>query len=207
MAGLSEYFPLFLAAFVPLFVAMDVIGVLPIYISLIDGLEKKHQKIILIEAIITIAVLGTVFIFLGKGIFNFLGISVADFKVAGGLILLILSISDLLFAEKVRQRPAEQSLGVVPLGMPLIVGPATLTALIVQVDAVGTPITLVAYAVNLIITFLVFLSSQPIMKVLGKAGTQAFSKIANLMLAAIAVMIIRSGLSDMILSIKDLIYP
>lgn len=204
MAGLSEYFPLFLAAFVPLFVAMDVIGVLPIYISLIDGLEKKQQKIILIEAIITIAVLGTVFIFLGKGIFNFLGISVADFKVAGGIILLILSISDLLFAEKSRQRPAEQSLGVVPLGMPLIVGPATLTALIVQVDAVGTPITLAAYAVNLIITFLVFLSSQPIMKVLGKAGTQAFSKIANLMLAAIAVMIIRSGVSDMILSLKDL---
>ena len=194
----EENFPLFLAAFVPLFVAMDVIGVLPIYISLTDGLNKKQQRTVLLEAIATITILGIAFIFLGRGMFNFIGISVADFKVAGGLVLLILAISDLLFSEKSRQQPAVQSIGVVPLGMPLIVGPATLTALIVQVDAVGTPMTLLAFLANLCITFLVFISSGAIIKIIGKAGSQAFSKIANLFLAAIAVMIIRSGFSEMV---------
>ena len=190
----------FLIAFIPIFVAMDAVGVLPFYVSIVEGLEKENRKKILYQAVITAGIVGILFIFLGKIVFNILGVTVADFKVAGGLILLVLSTNDLLFADKKRRQPNETP-GAVPLGMPLIVGPAVLTALIVQVDHVGITTTVMAFAVNLIITFLIFASAGPIVKTLRKSGTQAVSKLANLLLAAIAVMTIRMGIIEIVQSI------
>lgn len=187
--------PSFITAFIPILVAMDAVGILPLYISMIESLSQEKRRKVLFEAVLTVSILGTVFIFLGRGIFKFLGITVPDFMVAGGLILLILSITDLLFPDKTRHDDSG-SVGVVPLGVPLIVGPATLTTLIVQADLVGMVPTLAAFIANLVITTIIFLLAIPIMKVIGKGGTQAFSKIANLFLSAIAIMLIRKGLSE-----------
>ncbi len=192
-----DLFSSFTLAFIPLFVAMDAVGVLPIYVALIEGEEKKSVNRILLQAVTTAVVVGVLFLFVGKLVFSFLGITVGDFKVAGGLILLIFAINDLLFGNKNRRKPSE-AIGVVPLGMPLIVGPAVLTALIMQVDMVGTWITLLAFGVNVIFSYLIFRSSDFIVKWIGKAGTQGVSKVANLFLAAIGVMIIRIGITELI---------
>jgi multiple antibiotic resistance protein len=187
----------FLLAFVPLFVAIDVIGVIPFYLGLVGGLDRPRKRRLLLQALATAWIGGFAFALLGTVTFNFLGITVADFKVAGGLILLVLSIYDLLFASASREPPSETA-GVVPLGMPLIVGPAVLTTLLIQVDAVGLPMALAAFTVNLAVVLGVFLIARRIGALVGQGGMAAVSKISSLLLAAIAVMMIRRGITEIV---------
>jgi multiple antibiotic resistance protein len=193
------FLSLFLTAFIPIFVAIDAFGLAPVYIGLVEPFSKEKRRKILIESVITAGIIGVLFVFLGKSVFHFLGITVSDFKVAGGLILLILSIHDLVFkSADYRKAETSETVGVVPLGMPLIMGPGTLTAIIVLIDTVGVWPTFFSLMVNLIIILIVCLMANRIVKVIGKGGAEGLSKIANLMLAAIAVMIIRSGLIEII---------
>ncbi len=192
-----SFFGLFLIAFIPIFVAMDAIGTIPIYVGLVERVSPMAQRRTLYQAVITAGLAGLGFVGLGRVIFNFLGVTVSDFKVAGGLILLILAITDLLFSERSHKPPTE-TIGVVPLGMPLIVGPAVLTSLIMQMDSTGLIPTVVAFLANLVLAFVMFQASNRIMKVLGKAGTQGISKIMNLLLAAIGIMMMRVGIVEIL---------
>jgi multiple antibiotic resistance protein len=122
-----------------------------------------------------------------------LGITVGDFMVAGGAILFSLAISDIVHPVKQRRIP-EQDLGVVPLGTPLIVGPAVLTTSLVIISHFGLFATLVSILVNILLAGAIFYLSGVLIKVLGEAGSKALSKITSLLLAAIAVMMIRKGI-------------
>ena len=130
--------------------------------------------------------------FLGKLIFQALGITVADFQVAGGIILLAFAVRDLLDVGG-EKRPTTEAFGIVPLGMPLIAGPALLTALLVLVDSVGTIYTLTSLIVNLVIVAVVFRYADRLTKWMGKQGINGISKLVSLLLAAIAVSLIRRG--------------
>ncbi len=187
----------FLLAFVPLFVAIDVVGVLPFYLGLVGDLPVQRRNRILVQALATAWGGGIAFALVGTALFDFLGITVADFKVAGGVILLVLAIYDLLFKTKSRE-PATETVGVVPLGMPLIAGPAVLTTVLIQVDAAGTTVALAAYTANLLVVLGVFLLAKRIAALIGDGGMVAVSKIATLLLAAIGVMMIRLGLTEIL---------
>ncbi|OGX42276.1 MAG: hypothetical protein A3G91_00165 [Omnitrophica WOR_2 bacterium RIFCSPLOWO2_12_FULL_50_9] len=132
------------------------------------------------------------FIFLGKWVFRLLGISIGDFMVAGGAILFCISIMELLQPGKERRLPPDE-LGVVPLGTPLIVGPAVLTTSLIIIEEYGLPATVISVLLNLLLTGTIFLCSDSLMKFLGQAGSRALSKVMALLLAAIAVMMIRKG--------------
>jgi multiple antibiotic resistance protein len=122
---------------------------------------------------------------------------VADFKIAGGLVLLAISLRDLLRNEKT-QRISQDTIGAVPIGTPLITGPAVLTTIIILLDSYGLVLTVSSFVINLLITWIAFYYATAISNFLGKAGSKAFSKIASLLLAAIAVMMIRKGVLDTI---------
>jgi len=185
----------FLLCFIPLFVAMDAIGVLPMFIGFTENLKKKEKRKILTQSIITAFIIGIVFLFLGKWIFRVLGILVSDFKIAGGLVLLAISLRDLLRYERARKMSSD-TMGAVPIGTPLITGPAVLTTIIILLDLYGMKLTIAAFVINLIIVWVTFNYATVISNFLGKAGSKAFSKIASLLLAAIAVMMMRKGLVD-----------
>lgn len=182
-----------LLAFIPIFIAVDAPGVLPIFISLTKGFSKSEKKRIIIQSIFTAICLAVGFVFLGKAIFKFLGITAADFMVAGGAILFCIAIMDILNPEKKRRIPARE-LGAVPLGTPLIVGPAVLTTSLVIISEYGLLAALVSIIINVLLAGVIFYSSNILIKILGEAGTKAISKIISLLLAAIAVMIIRKGI-------------
>jgi multiple antibiotic resistance protein len=182
-----------LFAFIPLFVAMDVVGALPIYLGLTAEMTEADKKRIVKQATLVAAVIGLAFLFTGKGIFALLGVTVADFKVAGGILLLVLSILDIIKSREER-RVAGTEIGVVPLGMPLIIGPAALAALLAAGNSYGIIQTIVAFAINLVIVFLGLRFSDTISKIIGHATSIAVSKIMYMLLAAIAVMMIREGL-------------
>ncbi len=187
----------FLLCFIPIFVAVDALGILPMYIGFTEHLKKKEKHRIVIQSIITAFVIGIAFLFLGKWIFRMLGVMVFDFKVAGGLVLLVIALRDLLQHEK-PHRLSPETMGAVPIGTPLVTGPAVLTTMVMMLDSYGMPLTVASFIVNLVIVWVVFIFAEAISNVLGKAGSKAVSKIAHLLLAAIAVMMMRKGIFDTI---------
>ena len=187
----------FLLSFIPIFVAVDALGILPMYIGFTDHLKKREKRKIITMSIITAFVIGTVFLFLGNWIFRLVGVMVFDFKVAGGFVLLVIALRDLLQNEK-SVRLSSETMGAVPIGTPLIMGPAVLTTMIMMLDSYGMALTISSFIVNLTIVWVVLTFSEAISDVLGKAGSKAVSKISHLLLAAIAVMMMRKGIFDTI---------
>jgi multiple antibiotic resistance protein len=180
-------------AFVSLFVAVDAVGVLPFYLGLASTLAEPERRRVLGEATLTAAGIGVGFLVVGDASLRVLGVSVADFQVAGGLLLLVLSIYDLLHpVTPLRQIGARA--GVVPLGTPMIVGPAVLTTLLSLARAEGYLIALAAFAANLLLAWGALRWAGVIERVIGEAGSRAVAKVASLLLAAIGVTMMRTGL-------------
>lgn len=185
----------FLLCFIPIFVAMDAIGVMPMYVGFTEHLKRQDKRRIVTQSIVTAFAIGIVFLFLGRWILGVLGVVVSDFKIAGGLVLLVIALRDLLQYEK-GHKLSPETMGAVPIGTPLVTGPAVLTTMIILQDVHGLSLTVASFIANLAIVWITFSYAAGISSFLGKAGSKAISKIAHLLLAAIAVMMIRKGVIE-----------
>lgn len=188
----------FWLCFVPLFVAVDAIGILPIFVAITEDVEEEHRRAIVIQSVITASIVAVTFLWVGPVLLRFLGISVPEFMIAGGILLLAIALADLLTGEKRQRQTDPESLGAVPIGIPLITGPAVLTTCILLRDIHGRWITTTAVVVNIILAGGIFLFAGPITRALGKTGTKTVSKLASMLLAAIAIMLIRRGISGIL---------
>lgn len=183
--------------FIPLFVAFNVLGILPIFSSLTSEMVPSERKRVMRQSILTAFLVSIGFLGAGKSVFALLGISVADFQIAGGVLLFIIAIVDLIFPEKTRTFPKE-TMGVVPIGIPLIVGPAVLTLLLIVIHTYGYISTLLCLILNLLVVWLVFGQSHWIMRLMKEGGAEGIGKVSALLLAAFAMMMIRKGLEGWI---------
>jgi multiple antibiotic resistance protein len=166
-----------------------------------DMTKPKRQKVI-IDSILTALIVSLFFIGLGEAIFRILGITTDDFKIAGGLLLLVIAILDLTQHIEERMKP-DVRMGVVPIGVPLIVGPAVLTNILLLVDHYGIIPTIISLMLNLLIVWISLVNAERIIKVVGKGGIIGISKVMALLLASIAIMMIRLGILNIIkLNIK-----
>jgi multiple antibiotic resistance protein len=182
----------FLLAFIPVFVAIDALGLVAIFMGLGTSASHEHRRHQAFLGLITGLLVSVGFIFLGKAIFAALGITVSDFQVAGGLILLALAVRELVGYGRA-DRETDNEYGVVPLGMPLIAGPALLTALLILIDSVGVVFTLLSLIVNLAIVAVALCNAERFARWMGRQGLRGVSKIIALLLAAIAISLIRRG--------------
>jgi multiple antibiotic resistance protein len=203
-ATLTFSFENFLLTFIPLFVAIDAPGALPIFIGLTQSFPDNKRRRLTAQAVLTAFAIAIVIMIGGKQIFSFLGISISDFRIAGGLILLLLAIRDLVQsgADESKQPADPENISIVPLGIPLIAGPAVLTTLLILNNAYGFFMTTLSLVLNLIIVFLLFYFSEYVRKLMGPNGAKAVAKVASLFMAAIAVMMIRVGILDIVAQIK-----
>ena len=183
-----------LLTFIPLFVAVDVIAVVLVYLGIGTPLREAARRRVILEATLTAGAVGLGFLFAGDAILDFLGVTVGDFQIAGGLLLLVLSIHDLLHPDMPLRQPGTARVGVVPLGIPMIVGPAVLTTLLTLARTHGYLMTVVGFGLNLVIVWAALRWAALIGRVLGDAGCRAITKILSLVLAAIAVTFVRRGL-------------
>lgn len=185
----------FLLTFVPLFVAVDPLGVLPLFLGLTHNMETRDVRRAIYRSVATAAMLALGFAAGGPLVLEVLGITVEDFQIAGGLLLLALALRELLTEKELQQRVDMSSVGVgvVPLGVPLITGPAVLTTSMLQVDQYGLILVGMAIIANMLIAGLVFRFGNALRRLLGSSGASIASKISNLILAAIGVMMLRQG--------------
>ena len=192
-----DIFKPYILSFIPIFVAVNAFGIMPLFIGLTEKLHKHERRKVVVETVITATMIAIAFILIGRFIFNIMGISVADFKIAGGILLLILSINLLLPGDHKRGRPTTD-VGVFPLGTPLVTGPAVLTTLLVLMGTYGFITTFIALVLNMLLVWLIFLRADFFIKLTGKGGAKALSKVADILLSAFAVMMMRRGIEELI---------
>ncbi|MBI3744762.1 MAG: MarC family protein [Chloroflexi bacterium] len=192
----ASYGKQFLLSFVPLFVAIDAVGSLAIIVGIIRDTPTRTRLRIVNIALTTALILGFVFLLVGREILRFLGIEVEHFAIAGGLVLLALGIREILGGKSIQDTPEQRELlAVVPIGTPLTTGPATLATLLVLNDKYSLGVIAPAYLANMAIAWLVFFYGASIAAFLGRGGLLALSKVASLLLAAIAVKLIIDGVT------------
>jgi len=182
-----------LLAFVALFVSVDVFGLIPLYVNLTNKLPREVRNRLPLRATLTATAVGLGFLLIGDALFRIMGISVGDFQMAGGILLVVLSINDIIHPGKPLRQPTPE-VGVVPLGTPLIVGPAVLATLVILVKSSGYTATLIALGANMLLTFLALRHADKVKRVLGEAGSGALAKVMSLFLAAFGVSLIRRGM-------------
>lgn len=191
----------YVLSFIPIFIAVNALGILPLYISLTEGVHKRTRQEVMQRSLFTATAIAIAFMLIGKFVMLILGITIPDFKIAGGILLLILSVNLLLPGEERRGKPLTD-VGVFPLGTPLITGPAVLTTLLVLIGAYGLMTTFVALVLNMFVVWIIFYYADGVMRLMGKGGARAFSKVADILLTAFAVMMIRNGVLEIIRQFK-----
>lgn len=186
----------YILSFIPIFVAVDAIGNIPLFISLVEGASKKQKQKAIIDSVTTATVMAVVFMFVGKWVLRLLGITISDFQIAGGLLLFVIAVRLLMpgAAKHILSDGHGRDVGVFPLGTPLITGPAVLTITLMMLESWGIVATFVSLALNMLIVWITLVQAERIMHFIGANGTRAISKIMYILLAAIAVMMIRRGI-------------
>jgi multiple antibiotic resistance protein len=187
----------FLKSFISLFVAIDVIGALPFVVGLTKGLSPQDRRSLIYRATISALVIGAIFILIGRKIFEFLGITESDFKVAGGLLLIVFAIRDLLVTSSHQGSLPPARVGIVPIAIPLMMGPAALTTLMIGSEQYGILTVVASLFLNLVIVLPLFLKAHLVVDWMGDDASDAFNKIFSLLIAAIGVMFVRSGVIEM----------
>lgn len=194
------WFDSYFTAFFSLFVIMDVFGVLPLFLILSEKLPKEKRVKAANKTLAVAAILLAVFILGGMNVLKFFSISLPSFQVAGGLILFIIGIKTVLGLKLGAQQKHVQlyEFTAVPMATPLIVGPGTITTLIILIGEYGHFLVALAALLNLFIFWIVFHKANFIYKILGHQGIEVISRIMGLIFTAIAVEFIKEGLAALI---------
>jgi multiple antibiotic resistance protein len=184
-------------AFIALFIIVDPFGNIPIFVGLTENINDAQRKKTYNTAILVGFALLLVFAFTGQGILSLFGLSIYSFEVAGGILLLIISIRILIsgFHESTE---SPESLGAVPIAIPLLVGPGAITTTIFNLQAYGIIITISAVVVVLALTWVILRFINGFYKILGKTGSIVIARVMALLIAAIAVQYILTGVTHFV---------
>jgi multiple antibiotic resistance protein len=184
-----------------LFIAVDPIGNAPLFYGITVELEAATRRSIVRKSIIVATIILVVFAVAGDLLLYYFGLMLADFRIAGGIILLIYGIAGIFGrteAETIGRPEEVEAIAIVPLATPLLAGPAAIATVLYLKAAYGLAISLLSIAINSLVTFAMLYHSQKLMELLGRNGAIALSKIMSILLAAIAIAMIRQGVYEVI---------
>jgi multiple antibiotic resistance protein len=185
-------------AIIGLFVIVDPFGNIPIFMSLTQNMQSKQKRKVFNTAILVGFILLLVFAFTGQEIFMLFGLSIYSFEIAGGILLLIISIRILVTGSMHENAESPESLGAVPIAMPLLVGPGAITTTIFNLQTYGIATTFISVSLVLALTWVILRFIDKIYRVLGKTGSLVIAKVMALLIAAIAIQYIVTGVTALI---------
>jgi len=193
----SSFFNDFILSFTAVFVAIDAIGIVPIFLSLTQNLSREERFATVKTSVMVAFIVAMIFLFTGSHVFKLMGISVSDFKIAGGIVILLVALSDLLKGPQ-GMTPVTGSTGIVPLAVPLITGPGVITTVVLQTSTVGYLVVVLSLIANFLLAWLFLSRAQKVSDLIGKDGTVIVSKVAALLLCALGIAMIRTGIMEFI---------
>ena len=173
-----------------LFAVIDIFGSIPIVLDL----REKFGKIESLKATLISFFIMTLFLFAGERALSFLGIDVASFSIAGGLILFFMGLELVLGLTFFKSEPDTEGSSIVPLAFPLIAGPGSLTTIISFNSLYPFWTILIGIVLNLIVVYITLKFSDRLSKVLGKNGMMVLRKVFGIICLAIAIKMIKFNL-------------
>jgi len=185
----------FIYAFVTLFVILDPFASIPAFLALTRNVSDEERRRIAHRAVFLAAILAYVFLFTGHSILTMLGVSLSSFKVAGGIVLGLMGLETILGISIHGKKKQDHDSIAVLIATPLLTGPGVITTTILLSQQVGMTVTAVAAFVALALAFIILHFAPILKKVLGEKVINVFSKIMGMMLLALAVEFIRTGLA------------
>ncbi|MDG6985684.1 MAG: MarC family protein [Nitrososphaerota archaeon] len=202
MSLISSFFAfdvvLFTEAFVLLFAVIDAIGTVPIFIGLTKDFTE-HRKRIVREAVVISTVILTVFALFGWLIFETFGITINDFRIAGGIILFIVSVDHLRGGDERSKGLEPSDIAAFPLATPLLAGPGAISTVIIISAAPYSPfLALIVILCNSVLSYLILSGSNWVSKFFGRNGTVALSRITALLIAALAISFVVAGITNIV---------
>jgi multiple antibiotic resistance protein len=178
-----------------LFIIVDPFGNIPIFVGLTQNIQDAKKKKVYNTATIVGVILLLVFAFAGTGILSLFGLSIYSFEVAGGILLLIISIRILISGSMHENVESPESIGAVPIAIPLLVGPGAITTTIFNIQQYDTIIAILSVLVVMAITWITLRYISKVYKFLGKTGSLVIARVMALLIAAIAVQYILTGVT------------
>jgi multiple antibiotic resistance protein len=194
---MSEFFNAVIKSFIVLIIILDPFLGMAVFLSLTRNMNQKDRVSQAFMAVLVAFVLMLIFLFIGQILFSVLGITFSSFIVAGGVILLILGIEEILGLE-FSKRGSDTKVAAIIIGTPLLCGPGAITSIIILAQKYGYFAPVVALVFSLFITWLLLLFSDKITQLLGNRLIEVLSRVLGLILAAMAVEFIKEGIIKMI---------
>ena len=196
-----------LTAFTTLFVIIDPIGLAPIFLAMTAGMSPARRRAIAIRACIIGALILFAFSFLGEALLGFVGISMPAFRIAGGILLFLTALEMLFQRRQARrqdnadeaQQENQDDPSVFPIAIPLIAGPGAIASIILLTgngDGLWHLSVLGVMVFVILIVFGLFMLASPLERILGQTGTNVVTRLLGMLLAALAVQFILTGLKD-----------
>jgi len=184
-----------LKASLALFIIVDPIGNVPIFIGLTKDMKPKQRHNAMHTAIIVAFAILVIFAIMGQQVLGIFNISLYSFMIAGGILLLIVA-TKILTTGRWEEATSPESVGAVPIAFPLLVGPGAITAAIVDLETLGMAVTLTAILVTLVATWIILHSIEYIHGFLGKSGSAVVARLMAIFIAAIAIGFIVKGITN-----------
>ncbi|MFY0691192.1 MAG: MarC family protein [Paracoccaceae bacterium] len=194
-----------ITAFVTLFVIIDPIGLAPLFVALTQGMSARARLAIALRSCLIGFFLLTLFGLAGEILLEFIGISMAAFRISGGILLFVTAL-DMLFERRTQRREDqadenENDPSVFPLATPLIAGPGAMASMILLTGTPGADWTLVAgihgvmFGV-IVLVFAMFMTAPILERLLGVTGIKVVTRLMGMLLAALSVQFVLDGLRD-----------
>jgi len=185
-----------LKATVALFVIVDPLGPVPIFAGLTKPMSPEEKKKVFRTAAVVGAILLAAFALVGQEILLLFGIALPSFQIAGGLVLLLLSIEIIFRGERMDKLTlvSAEETAVFPIAFPLLVGPGAITLTMISIQSSGILVALVAILIVMFVSWVVLKQTDRIYRLLGKTGAAVIARIMSLFIAAIAVQYVLAGI-------------
>lgn len=176
-----------------LFIIVDPIGLVPVFSALTKDLPRPEKRRMFRNIVYTGSALLLLFALAGQQLLRLFGISLQSFMIAGGMLLLLLSIEILLRGERVQKTPGED-VGIVPIAFPLLVGPGAITTTMISLQSDGLEVAIPSILIVMLLTWVVLKLSDRIHKLLGRTGSAVIARVLAVFIAAIAIQFIIDGI-------------
>ena len=180
-------------ATVALFIIVDPIGLVPVFSNMTRTMSLADRGKMFRIVIYTAASLLTVFALVGQELLALFGITLPSFQIAGGLLLLLVSLDILLRGQRSARPGSHEDIGVVPIAFPLLVGPGAITTTMIALGSYGILVTLGSILIVMVLTWIIMKQTDRIYSFLGKTGSAVIAQVIGVFIAAIAIQLIIGG--------------
>jgi len=181
-------------ATVALFIIVDPIGLVPVFSNMTKTMTVAERAKMFRVVIYTGASLLTAFALVGQELLALFGIILPSFQIAGGLLLLLLSLDILFRGQRLARPGSHEDIGVVPIAFPLLVGPGAITTTMIALGSYGILVTLGSIVIVMVLTWIVMKQTDRIHRFLGKTGSAVIAQVIGVFIAAIAIQLIIGGI-------------